>query len=301
MKSHLHEAVERIQHRFGLVRDIDFEPVERRGSITVRVNYNGRHEALKVSDGLDLGPTGQTAAAQALNEARILKLLGSGPWPALYDSGYIEEECVAFARLQWLQKPSVLDQLRRLRGQPGYGTEASEAVSFSFRALAELHGRGVIHGDIQPTHILLDKEVSRSYLIDFGISSTLECAKEGMYKGGMVHFDPPELAADILRFGVGARSIQGDIYALGASIIYSFTDKVVPAYPRPKAGMSWNEKLETIASESINPHTEEIAELGVSMDLVKIVAQCVSPRVELRFQTADEVVRKISEINSWTN
>ncbi len=85
-------------------------------------------------------------------------------------------------------------------------------------ALAYAHGRGVVHRDIKPDNILIERETGRALVTDFGIAQvatraaldagTSEVTEPGRIMG-TAHFMSPEQAADD---PVDGRS---DLYALG--------------------------------------------------------------------------------------
>ncbi|HET7553306.1 MAG TPA: serine/threonine-protein kinase, partial [Gemmatimonadaceae bacterium] len=86
-------------------------------------------------------------------------------------------------------------------------------------ALAYAHGRGVVHRDIKPDNILIERETGRALVTDFGIAqvATIAALGDGAHRSvtepgqivGTAHFMSPEQAANDPIDG------RSDLYALG--------------------------------------------------------------------------------------
>ena len=87
--------------------------------------------------------------------------------------------------------------------------------------LAYAHARGVIHRDIKPDNILLDRESGRAVLTDFGIARDLDAESRGLtiagHVLGTVHYMSPEQASGDVVDG------RSDVYALGVVGYHALT------------------------------------------------------------------------------
>ena len=89
-------------------------------------------------------------------------------------------------------------------------------------ALAEAHQHGIIHRDVKPSNILIDRE-GRANLADFGIAHSLESGSERLTQTGMVVGTPAYIAPEQLAGGeVGPRT---DIFGLGSVVFEMLTGR----------------------------------------------------------------------------
>ncbi|NUP11423.1 MAG: sigma 54-interacting transcriptional regulator [Polyangiaceae bacterium] len=73
--------------------------------------------------------------------------------------------------------------------------------------LEHLHARGLVHGDLKPEHLFVDR-AGRGRLLDLGLVLPLGAHP----RGGTVKYMAPEYLAG------GTASVPGDLYALGAAV-----------------------------------------------------------------------------------
>lgn len=89
-------------------------------------------------------------------------------------------------------------------------------------ALAEAHRRGIIHRDVKPSNILIDRQ-GHANLADFGIAHSLESGAERLTQTGMVVGTPAYIAPEQLAGAeVGPRT---DIFGLGTVLFEMLTGR----------------------------------------------------------------------------
>jgi hypothetical protein len=89
-------------------------------------------------------------------------------------------------------------------------------------ALAEAHRHGIIHRDVKPSNILIDRD-GRAHLADFGIAHSLAPAAErltltGTVVGTLAYLSPEQLAGDKVR-------PRSDLYGLGVVLFEMLTGR----------------------------------------------------------------------------
>ncbi|HEX7020163.1 MAG TPA: serine/threonine-protein kinase [Gemmatimonadaceae bacterium] len=112
-------------------------------------------------------------------------------------------------------------------------TEVRRLLGEIADALAYAHARGVIHRDIKPDNILLDRESGRAMVTDFGIARAMEAGARLTVTGiavGTPTYMSPEQA-------VGEREVDGrsDIYSLGVLAYQMVTGRVPFTAANPMA------------------------------------------------------------------
>ena len=139
--------------------------------------------------------------------------------------------------MAYVDGESLGERIRRRGALPP--SQAARIVQEVAWALAYAHKEGVVHRDIKPDNILLEKGSERALVTDFGIARVAE-ADSMTAKGelvGTIHYMSPEQATGE---AVDGRS---DLYSLGVTAFHALTGRLPfegsnlpPASPHPGPG-----------------------------------------------------------------
>lgn len=160
--------------------------------------------------------------------------------------------------------------------------EALDVVRQIASALATLHDRGLVHRDVKPANVMLDK-AGRAVLIDLGFAVPRGESSAADTTVGTVHYIAPEQAR-----GAGDLDVRADIYALGATLYHLVTGSL------PFTGQDNDEVLAKQVLESLSG--ERIRQLGLSPQLHWFIEKMMAKEKEFRFQDPRHLAR---EIESW--
>lgn len=89
-------------------------------------------------------------------------------------------------------------------------------------ALDAAHGAGVVHRDIKPGNILVDRR-GEPRLVDFGVARIRDDA--GITRSGLILGTPLYMAPEQFSRGRGEVGVRTDVYALGATLYHCLTLK----------------------------------------------------------------------------
>lgn len=138
-------------------------------------------------------------------------------------------------------------------------------------ALEEVHARGIIHLDLKPGNIMINKE-GTARLIDFGASKQI-LASEGLTTTTGLSYTPGYAAPEQVYGNIDKVGPWTDIYALGATLYNLLTAKKPPSMP-----------------DIINHGTAAfVYHSQVSHELENIIACLMHPTPEKRPQSAAAV------------
>ncbi|MFJ4435583.1 protein kinase [Streptomyces sp. NPDC088923] len=196
--------------------------LDRRGSSVWKLGTDRGGYAVKV--GYPTKTHSWTALAPA-REAEILRtitgeLILSGEW-----------ERGTWGAQPWRKGKSLYELWAPLREGVARSSRALAQSRACAAAVARLHAKGWAHGDIQPSHFILDGTLT--HLIDVALAHGGEVSEayDFPYRGCLVHYEAPEISRRVLEGGTATPSYASDVYALGASLLLSATGKRHVRYP----------------------------------------------------------------------
>lgn len=202
------------------------------------------------------------------NEARIARRLAHPNIVRVHDIGI--DNGVLYISMEFMQGRSLRDILEKMA--PGQHLPLREVLRIMedlCSALAYAH-RHTIHRDIKPENVML-QEQGTVKLMDFGISKLMD--NNRLTGASIVMGTPFYMSPEQLR---NSRDVdaRADIYSLGVMLYEVLTGNMPTGVPKPASEM--------------------LKEVPPAMD--NIVARCVDPNPDQRYQSADELRAALQEV-----
>jgi len=188
--------------------------------------------------------------------------------------GYVEGESLAERVTR--AGPLTIRETVRLLDDVGY-------------ALAYAHGRDVVHRDIKPDNIMIERATGRALVMDFGISRVISTAiatdtaltRVGEVVGTPEYMSPEQASGDV----VDGRS---DLYALGLVAWFALTGTP------PMSGASTQQVLVKQLTETLP--LISIIRTDVPSALAEAIARCLRKAPSERFETAESFVESVDAV-----
>src|SRR5438093_5104057 len=164
---------------------------------------------------------------------------------------------------------------------PRLATKLLQEVAW---ALGAAHQRGVIHRDVKPDNIMIERATERAVVTDFGIAlgRRAGAAESGGSVTGTARYMSPEQACGE---PVDARS---DLYSLGATFFYALTGRAPFEAANVPAILTKHVYEPAPLVQALRP--EVPAKLGAVVD------RLLRKAPPERFQTADDLARVAGEL-----
>jgi predicted ATPase/serine/threonine protein kinase len=286
----------------GPLADHDFDPVDvvPRSAASAMMDF-GDYELLE-----EIGRGGQgvvyRARQKSLNRTVALKVIGLGQWSSAPDLKRFRHEAEAAARLEHPQIVPIYEIGERegscyfsmkfveggqldaaLGGKPMSTRPAAESFVKIARTVQFAHERGILHRDIKPGNILLDKH-GEPYLTDFGLARLIEQESTITHSSdvlGTPSYMSPEQAAGHTK----ELTPVADVYSLGAVFYQMLTGEP------PFAGGTTYETIRLVLESE--PRNPRLRNPKVDIDLATICLKCLEKEPSRRYPSARELAEDV--------
>ena len=179
----------------------------------------------------DQSPSEASTMSEALAEARTSSMLQHPNIVTMFD--FERDDSYSYLVMEYVDGLNLADFLARVEGGVLTFDECAHLVDSVAAALAFAHENGVLHLDIKPANIMVDR-TGTVKLADFGMASLASAAGYGGARGGTVGYMPPEqIEGDLV-------DERCDIFSLAVVVWQALTGK------NPFAARTAEESLELI-------------------------------------------------------
>jgi len=213
------------------------------------------------------------------NELRLARKIRHKNVCGMFDIG--ESEGAHFITMEYVSGEDLKTMIRMSTGLT-IGTVLSVGKQVC-QGLAEAHNLGVVHRDLKPQNIIIDKG-GNVKIMDFGIARSIR--EKGITGAGIMIGTPEYMSPEQTE----ARDVdqRSDIYSLGI-ILYEMATGRVPFGGETALSVAIKHKTEIPKDPKLlNPH--------ISDDLKHLILRCLEKDRAKRYQTAAEVEAELEKI-----
>ncbi len=213
------------------------------------------------------------------NELKLARKIGHRNVGRMYE--LMEAEGKPFITMEFVEGEDLKSHLRRKER-----LSTDEAVSLAKQVcegLSEAHRLGVVHRDLKPQNIMIDKE-GNAKIMDFGIARSIEArgvTTTGMMIGTPDYISPEQAEGE-------AADQRSDIYSLGI-IMYEMLTGNVPF----KGDSAFSVALK---HKSKLPQYPKKLNPNISEDLSRLILICMEKEREKRYQSAEALLADLRNI-----
>ncbi|MBI2899714.1 MAG: protein kinase [Planctomycetes bacterium] len=218
-----------------------------------------------------------TARAYFRREALVAASLDHPNIAKMYEVG--EREGAPFIAMQLVEGETLADR----RGRMG-AAEKIAVVKRIAEAIGFAHGKGVIHRDVKPGNVMVDRE-GHVYVMDFGLAKEVE--GPGLTQAPSAVGTPNYMAPEQAR---GRATAQSDVYAIGA-ILYE-----LEAGRPPFLGATAAEVLVQVTT-SEPPWPRRVVP-GLSEDVEAVILKCMEKDLSRRYAGVAELIEDLAALET---
>jgi len=225
------------------------------------------------------GPGGAEMRDRFLREARTAAQLAHPNIVPIHRAD--EAGGLAFFTMGFVDGETLADHVAARGALPP--AEAVRCLREAAWALAYAHARGIVHRDVKPENIMLERGTGRVMVTDFGIARRSQDARltaDGHILGS-VHFMSPE------QIGGGALDGRSDLYALGVVGFYLLSGRLPFEGGAPAAVL--------VAHATQAPPPLRSAAPDVPTPLAAVIDRCLAKEPAERYATGEALADALGQ------
>lgn len=213
--------------------------------------------------------------AAKLNHNNIVQAIDVGEVGGLY-----------YFVMEYVEGKTIYDDLAK--GKIFDEKEAIDIIIQVAKALAHAHAQGLIHRDVKPKNIMINKE-GVVKLADMGLARETSDIKAARIEQGKAFGTPYYIAPEQIR---GELDIDGraDIYSLGATLYHMVTGRVPFEAPNPSEVMKKHLKEPLVPPDHINT--------ALSAGISEVIEKMMAKDRNARYKTMEEVISDLEAVRA---
>jgi serine/threonine-protein kinase len=249
--------------------------------------FVGYQKSLKRKIAVKLVPKEKATAQSFMDEAEVIAVLNHPNIVTVFDVGECEE--FLYITMQLIEGDSLQTVLKRKLLHPVPSQRSLDAglvlqtIAGTLDALSYAHQQEIVHQDVKPGNVLIEKSSGRPFLVDFGIART-ELSED---ETTLVHGTPLYMAPEQARGEV--TDPRADIYSVGVTLWECFAGTLpVQAQPaiklvaaKARAPETFFQKTPSESSPRIDADMQEIIVKATACDKISRYADCRQLRLAL--------------------
>lgn len=234
-----------VQRTLAVLEDTEITVLARDGEISVlKIDRTSRDDGSAAAT---------TMTARLMHEAAYLSALGGQIAPRLLATGTLDDRAyIEMELVQGVDASAAAGEHRAHEVDEGRNGILGLARRIA-HVYADVHARGVLHGDVHPRNILVESS-GAVRLVDFGVASSVihtDALPAAAARGGIPFFFEPELARASLTGRMAHASAAGEQYGVAAVLWLLVTGTYCQQFRLGREAM-----LQDIANGELRTFTE---------------------------------------------